>query len=104
MLTIARRATGYHVPLAVPFAKTGGYKALEDGAMVTQSMDPAVGGTCFSEESVESGYVDGQAPCVPVQSGRIESARTSAICWSVDVACYCILTHSILRRANLESA
>jgi hypothetical protein len=46
------------VPLAVPFAKEGGYKALQDGAMVSQSMDPAVAGTCFSEESVGSGFVD----------------------------------------------
>jgi hypothetical protein len=46
------------VPLAVPFAKVGGYKALQDGAMVSQSMDPAVAGTCFSGDALESGFVD----------------------------------------------
>merc|ERR1712127_988455 len=45
---------GYHVPLAVPFAKDGGYKALQDGAMVSQSMDPGVAGTCFSGSALEA--------------------------------------------------
>lgn len=46
------------MPLAVPFAKDGGYKALQDGAMVSQSMDPGVAGTCFSGSALEAGFVD----------------------------------------------